>query len=259
VSVSAAPGVAFAYRYGFRLPADRIAGAQEQHAQACEKLGLSRCRITGLQYQLTGRHAIAASLSLKLDPVAARAFGKQGIATVEASNGMLIEAEITGTDTAGEIEQASGKEADATRELARIDRQLAGPGLKATERAELQRQRATLVQAVAQAKLAIDDRRATLAVTPMNFAYETGEATTIHGRASALTRAYDTAVISAETTLAVLLGAIALLGPPALVAAGLWFLFLRARRRWFPLDRSVRLRAEPASAIGPLNAASPED
>src|SRR4051812_27650401 len=42
VSPSAAPGVAFNYRYAFRLPAARVSQIQEQHARACEQLGVSR-------------------------------------------------------------------------------------------------------------------------------------------------------------------------------------------------------------------------
>jgi hypothetical protein len=72
VSVTAAPGVAFNYDYTFRLPAQRISAVQEQHAQACEKLGVNRCRITGLRYRLVSEREIEAMLSFKLDPSIAR-------------------------------------------------------------------------------------------------------------------------------------------------------------------------------------------
>ena len=49
VGPTAAPGVAFNYRYAFRLPAERIAQVQEQHARTCEGLGVARCRITGMR------------------------------------------------------------------------------------------------------------------------------------------------------------------------------------------------------------------
>src|SRR4051812_2612282 len=52
IAPRAAPGVAFNYRYAFRLPPKRIAQVQEEHAQACEKLGVARCRITGMLYRL---------------------------------------------------------------------------------------------------------------------------------------------------------------------------------------------------------------
>ena len=45
VAPSAAPGVAFDYSYTFRLADDRIAKVQEEHAAACETLGIQRCRI----------------------------------------------------------------------------------------------------------------------------------------------------------------------------------------------------------------------
>src|SRR5687767_4309148 len=43
ISVTAAPGVAFNYRYGFSLPAERVSSVQEQHAQLCEKIGIAQC------------------------------------------------------------------------------------------------------------------------------------------------------------------------------------------------------------------------
>src|SRR5687768_3378362 len=48
IAVTAAPGVAFNYQYGFSLPAERVAAVQEQHAQLCEKIGIAQCRITGM-------------------------------------------------------------------------------------------------------------------------------------------------------------------------------------------------------------------
>lgn len=55
IAVTAAPGVAFNYRYGFRLPPRAIAAVQEAHASTCEKLGIARCRITGMDYPVPPR------------------------------------------------------------------------------------------------------------------------------------------------------------------------------------------------------------
>ena len=65
VRVSAAPGVAFNYRYAFRVPDAKIAAVQEEHAAACETLGLSRCRITGMRYSLIDEDEVTASLAFK--------------------------------------------------------------------------------------------------------------------------------------------------------------------------------------------------
>src|SRR4051812_40828858 len=50
VDPTAAPGVAFNYRYAFHVPAVRLAEVQERHAQMCERLTIAHCRITGLLY-----------------------------------------------------------------------------------------------------------------------------------------------------------------------------------------------------------------
>ncbi|MDB5676441.1 MAG: hypothetical protein JWM65_3423, partial [Sphingomonas bacterium] len=68
IAVTAAPGVAFNYHYGFSLASAQIAGAQEAHAGMCEKLGIARCRITGMKYRLLGENRVEAQLALKLDP-----------------------------------------------------------------------------------------------------------------------------------------------------------------------------------------------
>jgi hypothetical protein len=99
ISVSAAPGWP-STTYAFRLPSARIAAVQEQHAQTCERLGLARCRITGARYRVTGAQEIDAMLAFKLDPAIARQFGKTGVETVGRAEGMLVDAEITGTEVA---------------------------------------------------------------------------------------------------------------------------------------------------------------
>src|SRR5687768_934297 len=48
---TAAPGVAFDYRYAFRLDAERIAEAQQEHQRLCERYTVNRCRITGMVYR----------------------------------------------------------------------------------------------------------------------------------------------------------------------------------------------------------------
>lgn len=61
INVSSAPGVAFNYRYAFRLPNSRISAAQEAHAAMCEKLGVTRCRITGMRYSVVNERDVSAS------------------------------------------------------------------------------------------------------------------------------------------------------------------------------------------------------
>lgn len=240
VAVTAAPGVAFNYRYAFSLPAVRIAAAQEEHAAACEKLGIARCRITGMRYQLLGEDRVQAMLAFKLDPALARDFGKQGIAAIQKAQGTLVDAEIMGTNAGAEISRLATERARAQEELARIDRELARPGLPASERAELQNQRAEIVQRIEAGRSATSEQRESLTNTPMTFDYRSGRAVRGFDAGAPLTSSLDLLAASAQATLAFVLGAIAVLGPPALVA----LLGLLAWRRFRPRLR----RPKPAEA-----------
>jgi hypothetical protein len=84
IGVTAAPGVAFDYRYEFRLPPTRISEVQEQHAQMCERLTVARCRITGMYYRVNNAHNVEANLAFRLDPAIARLFGRDAVRTVPA-------------------------------------------------------------------------------------------------------------------------------------------------------------------------------
>ncbi|KIU27081.1 hypothetical protein SR41_11495 [Sphingomonas melonis] len=235
IAVTAAPGVAFNYRYGFRLPPRAIAAVQEAHASTCEKLGITRCRITGMDYRVVGENDIRGSLHFKLDPAIARAFGKRGIDIVQDAKGTLVSAEITGTDAAEAIERAGGTQAEAAAAVARADAALARTDASAEERAELQRQRAAAATAARDAAATAADNRASLARTPMTFDYESGDAVRGFDTSAPLTSALDTMVASGQVTLAVLLGIVAIFGPPAIVFVIGLLLWRRMRRpvaRW---------------------------
>jgi len=228
VSVTAAPGVAFTYDYAFRLPNAKISAVQEQHAQACEKLGIDRCRITGMRYTVVSQDDISAMLSFKLEPSIARAFGKEGITAVERASGMLVNAEISGTDAAAAIASAD-KTSDTLRaELTKIETRLKETGISASERADLVAQAAELraqLQATAAQK---GEARASLATTPMTFDYRSGDVLT----GSPLRDAVSLGASSFVTMVGFVVVAVAVLFPwIALAGLGYW-LFLLVRRRF---------------------------
>ena len=172
---TAAPGVAFNYRYGFRLPAQHIAAVQRQHAAACEKLGIDRCRITGMHYRLVNDRDIEGMLAFKLDPMIARKFGEEGIDLVANSEGMLVEAEISGEDAGAEITTATRNESRLQEELNKVEAQLQRTGLRSPERAELQMQAERLREQIRANQTTREEKRESLAKTPLVFRYGSGD------------------------------------------------------------------------------------
>ncbi|HEX8572679.1 MAG TPA: DUF4349 domain-containing protein [Allosphingosinicella sp.] len=233
VAVTAAPGVAFNYRYAFRLPVDRVQTVQEQHAQACEKAGIDRCRITGLRYRLVDED-IEAMLAFKLDPALAREFGKQGIDAVVRAEGMLVDAEISGEDVGSKIAVARRGEGELEEELKRVEAQLARAGLRGSERAELQLQAQQLRERMRASRATRTEQQESLATTPMTFNYGSGDlAPGFRGRPS-LSRALDEAIDNFLGGLAWIFIALITLLPWAVVAGLLVWGGRKLARRFSP-------------------------
>jgi hypothetical protein len=175
VAVTAAPGVAFNYDYTFRLAAERIGPLQEQHAQACEKLGIARCRITGLHFQRNGEREVAGQLAFKLDPAIARAFGREGVGAVVRADGQLVESTITGEDVGTAIAASERGESGQAEDQKRIEAQLARPGLSGAERAQLQAQTQKIRDEIRAGAESRGEKQAMLATTPVVFNYASGD------------------------------------------------------------------------------------
>jgi hypothetical protein len=225
IGVTAAPGVAFNYRYEFRLPPTRIAEVQEQHAQMCEQLTVARCRITGLFYRVNSAHDVEALLAFKLDPAAARMFGRRGAEAVARAEGMLTESEISGTDVGTQIHAATRSIAELQADLQRIEARLGTPRLDLDEKARLEDQAQQLRETIRAGAAQRDEAQESLATTPMVFRYVSGEPTL----GQSLQDNWDSFLDSATVLLRIL---IALL--PWALAAGIVAIIVRAvRRRWF--------------------------
>ena len=233
VGPTAAPGVAFNYRYAFRLAAPRIAEVQEQHAQLCERLTVARCRITGLRYRVVNDRDIEAMLAFKLDPMIARHFGRSGVEAVVRADGMLTESEITGVDAAANIRQAGRSIAQLSEELRRIEARLAGR-LPADERSSLENDAQLLRQSIRAAEAGREQQQESLATTPMVFNYGSGDLVPGFDDDLTLRKAWERALDNLSTAGLGLMIIVMTLAPWILLALLIGWAVVRVRRRWFP-------------------------
>lgn len=247
VSVTAAPGVAFNYNYAFRLDDDRIAKVQEDHAAACEALGINRCRITGMTYRLIRENEVEAQLQFKLDPAIARRFGKDAITSVQKAEGVLALANVTGEDVGTQIGESQRRSAAIGDEITRLEARLKQGGLGDRERTELQQQIAELRQ---QQNGESDTRRtgeALLATTPMTFDYQgTGGLPGI-GYGNPFSDALNTLIRSGSLMLSFVL----VVGAAILPWAIFFALLLLLWRSGPIVALRQRLRAKPKDVVPP--------
>jgi hypothetical protein len=253
VDVTAAPGVAFDYRYAFRLPGNKISQVQEAHAQACEKLGIERCRITGMRYRLVNQKDVEAMLALRLDPKLARQFGKDATETVKKSEGMLVDQEITGEDAGTRIAGATKSEAELRDELRRVEAELARPvpmirgnvaPQAAVDRQSLLDRAKEIRQQLRELGTRKDEDQEALAGTPMVFNYGSGSVVPGFDVRSplrdALQQSWDNLVAGFAAILVILISLI----PWLLAGAAAVWLFRSARRRWGWFQSTAGYRSE---------------
>ena len=240
IAPSAAPGVAFTYAYDFRLDDGRIAVAQEAHAAACEKLGLARCRITGLKYTIGEDEQVTAMLAVKLDPVIARQFGKQSADTIETAGGRLVNAEFSGEDEGSAIRTATSERREIEARIAEIEKRLSTLGAGDRERTALQEQLDELRSSLSgktQTIVASEDR---LANTPMTFNYYGKGGVPGFRGVNPLAEAWQMFVTSGVTMISFLLQAVGALLPWALLLLLILFAvrsrYAAAIARWWRRD-----------------------
>lgn len=211
----------------------------------------TRCRITGLGYSVDGQGDVNASLSFKLAAPLARGFGRDSVKRAEKIGATLTGAEISGTDVAAEAAATGSDRDDISAERTRVDRELARTDLKGPEREQLRLQQAALIEQARNAGTNAAAQRDSLANTPMRFSYRTGRGT---GLVDRLRDAGDTALGSIGLTITAVLWLLAALGPPFLVMAALFLLWIRWGQDWW--TRLVG-RADRNGEASPLVAPTP--
>jgi hypothetical protein len=209
---------------------------QEQHAQACERLGLARCRITGMRYRLVNEQDIEGMLAFKLDPALARQFGRVGIEAVSRAEGMLVDSETSGHDAGSAIKAANRTDAQLSDDLRRIEAQLGRAGLHSEERARLQSEAEQFRTMIRSTRASREQQQETLATTPMVFQYGSGDLVPGFDTRSPMSSAFKQAWENIVNSLAAMFLILLTILPWALLARLVFWIFRQVKRRLPPSD-----------------------
>ena len=217
IPVSAAPNLAFEYRYAFKLPDDKIGLVQEEHAEACETLGSARCQIVDMKYQQIDKNRAEGMLAFKLDPAIARKFGREAIGSVEKAEGVLADGNVTGTNVGGAIEDSQSRSAMLQTQLERLEARLKAKGLGVKERASLQDRAEELRRELDGEQDGRRQGEGRLAMTPVQFTYTSDGGVPGFGQGNPFANAFGVAATSFATMISLVLLVLGGVAPWALL------------------------------------------
>jgi hypothetical protein len=229
IDAGVAPGVAFDFRYQFSLPEARIAAVQEEHAALCGRLGVSRCRVTGLTFNKARDGAVEAMMAFKLDPSLALSFAKDATGLVERAEGKLATSQVSGQDVGSGIVADDKDAATIQSELRKAEAELKIPGLSKDARERLIERQQQLRAQLAALQKGRDDKIESLATTPVLFNYEAGDTVLGMDRGTPLRRGLSTGASSFSAMLGFLALIIGAAAPWAILGLGIWWAVRRFR------------------------------
>ncbi|HEY5711170.1 MAG TPA: hypothetical protein VIT38_04670 [Allosphingosinicella sp.] len=244
IGTTAAPDVAFDYRYGFRLAADRIAQVQDQHQLLCERYTLARCRITGMTYRAAGQGDVEASMSFALDPAVARQFGHDAVQRVTAADGSVTESAIEGNEVGPSLRATGRTLSELQSDLERIELRLSGLDSGSALKSGLEEQAAELRAQIRSLRESRGSQAESLAMTPMIFRYGSGSLAPGPDQQPTLSEAAADMGESAMYGLYLLARVLIALAPWAGAALILWLVVRFLRRRLSPRPAGAAVESE---------------
>ncbi|MDG6078757.1 DUF4349 domain-containing protein [Erythrobacter litoralis] len=168
------PQIAYAFAYGFRVPADTIRPLQERHADMCEAKGPQVCRIVSMDSgEREGDYAYG-NLSIAVASDQARQFGKALTAASGQMDGELTSSSIQGEDLSKRIVDTEARLRARTVLRDRLMEVLRNRSGTVAELVEAERGVAQVNEEIDQARSWLAEMRGRVAYSTMTLEYEAG-------------------------------------------------------------------------------------
>lgn len=229
IKVARAPQIAYSYRYGFRLSADKISELQRSHADLCEGKGRNVCRI--LNMSQSGGEGDYASGSLQIEVAAkqARRFGDELTSSAEDAGGSQIDTSIEGEDLSKQIVDTQARLRSRILLRDRLMDILKNRTGKVSELVEAERGVAAVNEEIDRAQSWLAEMKGRVAFSKMTINYSAGSPSA-GGFVEPIRQAIGSASAVLGSTIAFIINAIIFLLPWALLI-GL-ILWTRKRFGW---------------------------
>lgn len=161
------PKIAYEYKFGFLLPADQVAAAQQAHIAACDRLGLARCQLVSSE----SGNGNGASLKLRVASDLARRFSADLLASVAKAGGRAVDQSISAEDVSKEISDTNARIHQRELLIQRLTQILQTRAGKVSELVEAERSVAAAQEELDQAKAWLTELQGRVAMSDVEIAY----------------------------------------------------------------------------------------
>ncbi|MCP5395856.1 MAG: DUF4349 domain-containing protein [Sphingomonadaceae bacterium] len=244
------PQIAYIYNYGFRVDRETIPVLQKKHADLCENMGPTKCRILSMDQSGSEGSYSYGSLNLAVAADSARAFGTELAKSAEGAGGEQVSAAITGEDLSKQIVDTEARLRARTLLRDRLMEVLRSRKGTVAELVEAERGVAQVNEEIDQASSWLAEMKGRVAFSRMNISYESGQPSS-----GGFMDPIRAAVGSIGTILGVVIAALIVLTTIAIPLGLVVWIILRLRRMWKQRKQSgdVTDSGESASEAEPAS------
>ncbi|MCB2087917.1 MAG: DUF4349 domain-containing protein [Sphingomonadaceae bacterium] len=221
------PQIAYVYAYGFRVDRETIPVLQKKHADLCENMGPTKCRILSMEQSGGEGSYTYGSLNLAVAADSARAFGTELAKSAESAGGEQVNAAITGEDLSKQIVDTEARLRARTVLRDRLMEVLRSRKGTVAELVEAERGVAQVNEEIDQARSWLVEMKGRVAFSRMNISYESGQP-----QSGGFLDPIRSAVGSIGTILGVVIAALIVLATIAIPLGLLVWGILYLRRQW---------------------------
>lgn len=230
-TVPTGPSLAYVHRYTIETPADRVAGLMARHEQACVSAGPAVCQVIGSSNSDLGGDAVDGRLELRAAPAFVARF-RTGVAEqATAAGGRVAEASTESEDLTRALIDTQARLTAQTTLRDRLQQLLATRSGTLQQLLEVERELARVQGEVEAVQSSLEVMRTRVATSRLDVDYRSRGALAPDSAFRPVADAVRGAVTVFMTTVGLLITALAVILPLALVAVPVVWLVVRLRRR----------------------------
>ncbi len=245
-----APSIAYVYRYGLELPADKTAGLMARHEQACVAAGAAVCQIIGSESHRYGRDSLNASLEIRATPAWVARFRSGLAGQAEAAGGRIASSETESEDLTRQLVDTEARLRAQTTLRDRLQQLLATRNGSLEELLKVERELATVQGEIDATQSGLTVMRTRVATSRLNIDYRAEGRMAPDSVFQPVVAALNGALSAFMTTVGVLITFAAVFLPIVLVLGPLVWWLLRRRRIW-KAAKAARAEADQAARVAP--------